>query len=451
MKKIVKFLFFIFVLIIGLCISVFFYIQSDHFAKQLSDYLSKETRRKIELKQAPEISIYPDLTINLKEVSIANLFSLKDIQLNSSYKELLNNKNPLNLKLNTLKLELKQTEGKQGNWELGEHSGDKTPSTEAHFNLPLIKNLNLKNSLIKINIPGTQHEIEITDLSIKNTSQIDFNGKINSEKITITSKWKGLKKEAPLSADLTLSYKDFNFNGHIKLFSKAIEVTAKELKIQNSDISGKYKVDWSANKLAHIAELKSNNLSISDLSVPSKENKKPAKQTSGFSKEPLALDFLFNANWDIKLEFANFDYGYTPGIVQEAQFSLTSRDNQAEIKIATAKIADGNFQANINLDKRPEAITFNTNIEGSKFALGKLSSAGKMLEAKSDLKIKLQATGDSLFDLIKTSKGQIALKSDEGNFEPEIFRLISTGLYKIIQQIFSNTGKGNLECPFQGR
>lgn len=195
-------------------------------------------------------------------------------------------------------------------------------------------------------------------------------------------------------------------------------------KVGNSDLTGDFSVDIGRVPQLITADLVSHNLDMKDLGgiIGADRGTKPGNKV--LPTEPFNLDKLRAADADVRFKGAKIITEKLP--IEKMDAHLIVKDGTLKLAPLNFELAGGNLVTEITMDGRKSHMATHADITAKGLYLDQLFPASKMNAASAGTmggRAKLDASGDSISQMMGTANGEAALIMDGGTVSELLLRL----------------------------
>ncbi|WP_448872496.1 AsmA family protein [Desulfobulbus propionicus] len=241
------------------------------------------------------------------------------------------------------------------------------------------------------------------------TLQIDCKNPADLASITAT--------DIPLQGPVT-------FTGKVSGSEKQWTISDIVAMIGKSDLKGSVQVQL-ATRSRIAGQLSSNFLDLADFTAPQKNggqaasgaSKAPPRKGDGrlFSDQPLPLAGLRSVDADLKVQVGRLKLDARQ--LRDLQVAIQLKDGRLAVAPFRFGLAGGVFEGKVHLDSAPKTPILTTQLNGRQFEVGKLQEKSPITGGKSDLKVDVKGSGNSVRALMASLTGETVLSVGEGRLQ----------------------------------
>ncbi|MGE4560322.1 MAG: AsmA family protein [Desulfobulbus sp.] len=280
----------------------------------------------------------------------------------------------------------------------------------------------------KLKDKGKQFSLNDVDLNLgkKELAEVRAQGTVTDLAGTVTPDLKVMVDcenpavLAPIAnADIPIKG-PLHISGNVKGSDKQWTVSELEFVANKSDLKGTLHVQL-AKRPAISGQLASSFFDLADVTAsstaaPAQAPEKKAAKSKGdgrlFSDQPLPLAPLRSVDADVKLHMAKLKLDDRQ--LNDLDVHVALNGGRLAVAPFSFGLAGGTFEGKVHLDGSAKTPTLAVLVNGRGFELGKLQNNSALTGGKSDLKVDLQSSGNSVRALMASATGETVVSVGQG-------------------------------------
>ncbi|MCL1980732.1 MAG: AsmA family protein [Proteobacteria bacterium] len=209
--------------------------------------------------------------------------------------------------------------------------------------------------------------------------------------------------------------------GRLQGSGTAWQMADLKIAVASSDLGGNFSVQL-ANKPKIVGKLSANTIDIGDFvpaSTPGDASEKSqatgAKAKSDgriFPNDPLPVEALRSVEADLSLQIGKLQHNAIQ--LTNVLATIALKNGRLTIKPLKLEVAGGTVEGEAGLDASGKVPTTFLRLNGQQVELGKLDAKGPIVGGKSDIKVDLKSSGESVRALMASATGETSVSVGEG-------------------------------------